>query len=270
MNDTVICIEAASASAGGCVLVDMLTLSVQRGERIAIVGQNGAGKSSLLKLIAGSLQPANGRVEVLGQTLHEARSGTARRWLQSQTGQIFQGLHLVQRLSALDNVLLGSLGRNRSWRTWLRLFPDADVLRARNALATVGLSTKADVRVDRLSGGERQKVAIARALLQDPQLLLADEPTAALDPAASTDIATTLAAIAIAQRITMVSVLHDVALLGVLADRVIGLRRGRLVFDLPVGRVDAALLSKLYDDAGLPGDHHDVADAVHTLRGLIV
>lgn len=248
MSAVVIRIDGAGARAGQVVLVNEATLVVQRGERIAIVGPNGAGKSSLLRLIAGVLAPSQGRIEVLGQALHAARPGKPDRQFQAQVGQVFQGLHLVQRLTALDNVLLGSLARNPSWLTWARVFPRAEVERANAALETVGLTGKASMRVDRLSGGERQKVAIARMLLQDPQLILADEPTAALDPSAATGIARLLASIATTQGITMVSVLHDPSLLPLIANRVIGMRSGRIMFDLAAAAVDDLILEDLYRD----------------------
>jgi phosphonate transport system ATP-binding protein len=126
-----------------------------------------------------------------------------RRDFQSKVGQVLQGLHLVQRLTVIENVLLRSLVRNRSWLTWARIFPSREIMRAEAALQAVGLIGKAGMRVDRLSGGERQKTGIARMLMQAPQLILADEPTAALDPLASSDIAAMLVTVARQQGMTL-------------------------------------------------------------------
>lgn len=241
-----VCIASVSASIGDLHLIDDIVLSIAHGERVAIIGQNGAGKSSLLRLIAGSLRPSCGVIEVLGHRLDDLRSRRAIRDFQGKVGQVFQGLHLVQRLTVIENVLLGSLARNRSWLTWARIFPSAEVERAHAALKTVGLEGKAAMRVDRLSGGERQKAAIARMLMQAPQLILADEPTAALDPAASADIAMMLTALARQEGMTLVSVVHDPGLLYLIADRVLGMRQGRIVFDLRVTDLDSDVLSALY------------------------
>jgi phosphonate transport system ATP-binding protein len=245
-------IVSVTASIEDRCLVDNIVLSIVHGERVAIIGQNGAGKSSLLKLIAGSLRPSCGAIDVLGHRLDDSRSRREIRDFQSKVGQVFQGLHLVQRLTVIENVLLGSLARNRSWLTWVRIFPSAEVERAQAALKAVGLAGKAAMRVDRLSGGERQKAAIARMLMQAPQLILADEPTAALDPAASFDVAVMLAALARQEGMTLVSVVHDPGLLHLIADRVLGMRQGRIVFDLPVNDVDGNILNLLYRDAGQP------------------
>jgi phosphonate transport system ATP-binding protein len=246
MTEAAVTLSSVTASIGQRILVDRAALSIAHGERIAIIGRNGAGKSSLLKLIAGTLRPSRGAVEVLGHRVDCLRSARERRAFQSKVGQVFQGLHLVQRLTVLENVLLGSLARNRSWLTWARIFPADEVTRAEAALRTVGMGGKEDMRVDRLSGGERQKTAIARMLMQAPQLILADEPTAALDPAASSDIATMLASLATQQRSTLVSVIHDPGLLHLIAGRAIGMRDGRIVFDLPVRDVDDKVLEQLY------------------------
>ncbi len=163
-----------------------------------------------------------------------------------------QGLHLVQRLSALENVLIGALARVPGWRSWLRLYPRTEVAAAEVALLRVGLSGHARRRADQLSGGERQKLAIARMLLQRPRLILADEPTASLDPAAADEICRLLGAAA--GGATLVSVVHNPALLPLLAERVIGLKDGRIAFDLPIGQVDDARLAALYQAAPARAD----------------
>jgi phosphonate transport system ATP-binding protein len=242
-----------------CALGDKLTLElhglrVHHGERIAIIGPNGAGKSSLLRVLSGFVRPTRGLVTVLDRQL--AAPGGELRKLRCEIGQVHQGLHLVQRLSAVDNVLIGALGRLSGWRTWARCYRAVDIDEAEASLRKVGLRDKAQTRVDRLSGGERQKVAIARMLMQRPRLILADEPTAALDPQAATEVCILLAAAA--QGATLVSVVHNPLLLPFLADRVIGLRQGRIAFDLPVAQVGAPELARLY------GRHQVVAAAGDT------
>lgn len=226
--------------AGQQRLLEIADLCIANGERVAIIGPNGAGKSSLLRLVGGLLQPQQGRVEVLGQTLTPRAPGS----LRQQIGHIMQGLHLVPRLDALENVLIGALARVPGWRSYLRLFPAHEVRAAEQALHEVGMLARAHVRSDRLSGGERQKVAIARLLIQGPRLILADEPTAALDPAASSDVCRLL--VQAAQKAALICVVHNPTLLPLLAQRVIGLKQGRIAFDLPLTALSEAHLSRLY------------------------
>ncbi|MBK6637623.1 MAG: ATP-binding cassette domain-containing protein [Rhodocyclaceae bacterium] len=239
-GDTAIRLAGVRCVLGRTLTLNIDTLHVTRGERIAIIGPNGAGKSSLLRLISGFLPLGAGTVEVLGQR----PTGKAIRPLRCRIGQVLQGLHLVQRLSALDNVLIGALGRRSGWRTWLRWYGADDIAEAESALTRVGLSSKIDCRVDALSGGERQRVAIARMLMQQPELILADEPTAALDPQAAKEACTLLADTASGK--TLVSIVHNPDLLPLLADRVIGVRHGRILFDLPVSVLNESHLGDLY------------------------
>ena len=183
----VIELRGVRCTAGGRTLLAIDSLAITAGERVAIVGHNGAGKSTLLKLLSGFVTRGDGVVSVLGQRLPPP-SATDLRTLRRDVGQVMQGLHLVARLSALDNVLVGCLGRVDGWRSWTRFFPADEVAAARQALHAVGIGDRCATRADRLSGGERQKVAIARLLLQRPRLILADEPTAALDPAAAGEV----------------------------------------------------------------------------------
>jgi phosphonate transport system ATP-binding protein len=219
-------------------------LQISLGERIAIVGHNGAGKSTLLRLLSGFATPASGRVEVLGRVLDTPLPARSLRALRCEVGQIMQNLHPVERLSVLENVLIGCLGRVRGWRGWTRCYPLGEVQAAESALREVGLLQRAATRADALSGGERQKVAIARLLMQRPRLILADEPTAALDPAAAREVCQLLVKASAAA--TLVSVVHSPALLPLLADRVIGMKNGGIAFDLPVAAVDSAGLDALY------------------------
>lgn len=248
MISPVIRLHQVVAYAGERAILDSVSLEVRPGERLAIIGRNGAGKSSLLKLLTGKITPSYGKAQVLQWELDGRLSHRDRMALHAQVGQVFQGLHLVQRLTALENVLLGSLGRNTSWLTWARIFPRQEVLLAMSLLERAGLVGKAHVRTDRLSGGERQKVAISRMLMQRPRLILADEPTAALDPVASAEVAALLSSLTQNRQSTLISVVHDPGLLPILADRVIGLRQGRIVFDLPVEELGDDKLNMLYRD----------------------
>jgi phosphonate transport system ATP-binding protein len=235
---------------GGRSVLHIERLHIAAGERVALIGPNGAGKSTLLRVLSGFVTPSAGRVCVLGRELPMHHAAELRA-LRTDIAQVLQGIHLVARLSARDNVLIGSLGRRRGWRTWLRYPAPADIARAHAALAQVGMSERADTRADALSGGERQKIAMARLLMQDAALILADEPTAALDPNAAREACEWLLAAAQSpthQRVTLVSVVHSPALLPLLAERVIGLRAGRVVLDAPLAQVSEAQLARLYGE----------------------
>ncbi len=247
MAAAVVDIEALRCEVAGRTTLAVPRLTLHAGERVALVGPNGAGKSTLLRTLSGFAVPAAGRVAVLGCRLGAGLPRGALRQLRSDVGQVMQGLHLVQRLSVLDNVLIGALARRPGWRSWVRWHTSDVVGEATQALAAVGLAHRADERADRLSGGERQKVAIARMLMQRPRLILADEPTASLDPAAAHEVCDLLVRAATAvPGATLVTVVHAPALLPRLADRVVGLRHGQVAFDLPLAAVDEPTLAALY------------------------
>jgi len=249
-SSAVISLQAVTCVAEGRALLDINELSITEGERIAIVGHNGAGKSTLLRLLSGFMRPAHGTLEVLGHALAGPMPATELRALRQKVGQVLQGLHLVARLSALENVLIGGLGRVRGWRGWTRCYPAHETELAAQALQAVALLDRAHTRTDRLSGGEKQKVAIARLLMQRPRLkqrprlILADEPTAALDPSAAAEVCQLL--VEAARQATLISVVHNPVLLPLLAGRVIGLRQGRIAFDLPLNDLDHQELANLY------------------------
>jgi phosphonate transport system ATP-binding protein len=246
----VVQLEQVQVQVKGRTLLQIEKLAIEHGERVAILGPNGAGKSTLLRLLGGHFvvgtagARVSGRVQVLGQRLDSLPSGPELRHLRAQVGQVMQGLHLVARLSALDNALIGALPRVSGWRSWVRHYPPHEHARAQAALQAVGIAPRAMVRADRLSGGERQKVAIARLLMQHPQLILADEPTAALDPAAAQDICHLLAQAA--DGATLISVVHQPTLLPLLAKRVLGIAGGRLQFDLALADLSEERLALLY------------------------
>ncbi|MGA9396146.1 MAG: ATP-binding cassette domain-containing protein [Azonexus sp.] len=239
-----ITLESVRCTAAGRTLLDIERLTVRHGERVAIIGHNGAGKSTLLRLLSGFLTPAHGQAYVLGHDLSRPLPAVELRALRVELGQVLQGLHLVARLSALDNVLIGSLGRVTGWRSWIRCHAAPELARAGSALEAVGLLPCAATRADRLSGGERQKVAIARLLMQEPKLILADEPTAALDPSATAEVCRLLRQAA--AEATLITVIHTPSLLPLLAERVIGLKEGKIAFDLPIAAVDDQKLADLY------------------------
>ena len=246
----VVCLKDVQVVVGNRVLLDVPRLAVEPGDRVAIVGPNGAGKSTLLKVIGALVEANQGRVEVLGRSLGPGDEAADRRALRRDTGLLMQGLHLVPRLSARENVLIGALARLRgaqAVRSWCRWYPRDLVAEADAALAALGLGDRGDTRADRLSGGERQKVALARLQLQRPRLLLADEPTSALDPAATREVCHALCAVAAAPGRTLLTVVHDLELLPLLATRVIGMAEGRVRWDRPLGEVTPSLLQALYE-----------------------
>ena len=222
-------------SVAGRPLLHDVTLAVTTGECVALVGHNGAGKSTLLRALSGFCDVTGGSLQVHGMNLAGRRNGAAGlRRLRSGIAQVHQGLHLIDRLSVLDNVLVGAAARCASPLTWLHRWPAEARSEAHAALARVGMDWAANRRTDSLSGGERQKVAIARALQQRAPILLADEPTASLDVQAADAVLDLLASVARERGSTLICVLHDLQRVPRIATRAIGLRRGRVVADLVV------------------------------------
>lgn len=222
------------------------SLAFMPGEFTVLLGASGAGKSTLLRALNGLTHATAGRViaEGGGDIAVPAHLRAHRR----RTGMVFQQHHLIGRQSVLDNVLVGRLGYHHAWRTLL-LASRAEKELALAALERVGLLDEALRRADQLSGGQQQRVGIARALVQQPRLLLADEPVASLDPATAQRLMFLLQSICRADGLTLVVSLHQVELARQFADRIVGLRAGTVVFDGPPAALDAATALHLYGDA---------------------
>jgi len=230
-------------SYGRVVAVGPLSLTVPVGQSVALVGPSGAGKTTLLRLLAGQLRPTRGQVVVGGRDLHRP---LGRRELPRLVGLLPQRLDLVPQLSVKHNVQAGALGRWGLLRALAALLLPVEHPPARTAVERMGLADRFLDRVADLSGGEQQRVALARLLVQDPSLVLADEPVAALDPARAEQLLDLLRATAREGDRTLVASLHDPDLARRHVDRVIGLRAGRVLFDLPPPRVTPDLLAELY------------------------
>lgn len=233
---------------GGRRAVDCITLQVRPGERVALVGPSGAGKSTLLRLCNGTVVPSSGRLRVLGEDPARLPAGRLRA-LRRRIGAVHQQLHLIGPLRAVHNVNAGHLGRWGRWRALRSLVSPLQVDQARDALARVGIAGHLYSRTDRLSGGEQQRVALARVLVQDPDLVLADEPVSSLDPARADEVMRLLCGLMeeTHRRRTLVVSLHDFDLAVRHCDRVVGLRHGRVVLDLPADEVDDRARERLYD-----------------------
>ncbi|MBL7200976.1 MAG: phosphonate ABC transporter ATP-binding protein [Anaerolineae bacterium] len=214
----------------GTVALKNVTFEVQDGEFLAVIGLSGSGKSTLLRCINRLIDPTGGRVLWNGVDTTAAQ-GAELRHIRRQIGMIFQQFNLVKRSSVLTNVLSGRLGYAHSWWSLVHRFSPDDRQRAVAALERVGISEKADNRADQLSGGQQQRVGIARALMQEPQLLLADEPVASLDPVLAHSILQYLELLNRQDEITVLCSLHFLDLVHRYASRVVGLKDGELVFD---------------------------------------
>lgn len=230
-------------------VLDGVSLSVWPGELVAVLGANGSGKSTMLRCVARLQDPTSGSVTVAGSDL-AALSGRALRERRRHVAMIFQHGHLVARRSAVANVACGSLGRTRGTRIAAGGLPMDELRNGLACLERVNMAHLAGRRADSLSGGEAQRVAIARALHQRPQALMADEPVASLDPEAAESVMALLRALATEDGLGVLCVLHQPDLALRFADRVVGLKDGRIAFDRPVDRVDDTAVRALYQDEG--------------------
>ena len=218
-------------------------LDVPKGQVLALIGPSGAGKSTLIRCINRLVEPTSGKVW-LGDVELTSLGGAGLRRERRHMGMIFQEYALVERLTVMENVLSGRLGYVGFWRSFLRRFPQPDVDEAFRLLDRVGLLAMADKRADELSGGQRQRVGIARALIQDPALLLVDEPTASLDPKTSRQIMRLICELCAERGLAAIINIHDVALAQMFVSRVVGLRAGAVEFDgLPDGLTPDVLTS---------------------------
>ena len=220
-------------------------LTVEAGEFVVIIGRSGAGKTTFLRSINRLVEPTAGTVQVAGQPVTGTDPARLRR-VRRQIGMIFQQFNLVRRASVLENVLAGRLGYTPTWSSLLGRFPARDRAMALDCLDQVGLRALATRRADTLSGGEQQRVAIARALAQLPSVILADEPTASLDPGLASSIMDILRRINVDRGLTLVVSQHQLETALAYASRVVGFRRGRVVFDGPPSAVTPAVASALY------------------------
>lgn len=224
-----------------------VSFSLPQGQVVGLIGPSGAGKSTLIRCINRLVAPTTGSVKLNGIELTTLNARDLRK-ARRRIGMIFQEYALVERLSVMENVLSGRLGYVPFWRSFTRRFPGHDIARAFQLLDRVGLAQHADKRADALSGGQRQRVGIARALEQDPELLLVDEPTASLDPRTSRQIMRLITEICRESGLPAIVNIHDVVLAQAFTDRIIGLRAGRIVFDGPPSALSHDVLTTIYGE----------------------
>jgi phosphonate transport system ATP-binding protein len=211
----------------------------------AVIGPSGTGKSTLIRCINRLVEPTKGEITLDGHRLTGIR-GRELRLARRRIGMVFQEYNLVERLSVMENVLSGRLGYVPLWRAWLRKYPAEDIARAFELLDAVGLPDHATRRADALSGGQRQRVGIARALMQRPALLLADEPTSSLDPKTAVEVMELLARLTGAVGVPVVVNIHNVELAKRFATRIIGMESGTVVFDGPPEALQPHHLRQIY------------------------
>ena len=224
-----------------------VSLEIPKGQVLALIGPSGAGKSTLIRCINRLVEPTSGEVWLDGVELTHLGSAALRRQ-RRRMGMIFQEYALVERLTVMDNVLSGRLGYVGFWRSFTRRFPQSDVDEAFRLLDRVGLLDMADKRADELSGGQRQRVGICRALIQNPALLLVDEPTASLDPKTSRQIMRLICELCAERGLATIINIHDVALAQMFVQRVIGLRLGAIEFDGPPEGLTPDVLTTIYGE----------------------
>jgi phosphonate transport system ATP-binding protein len=241
---------------GGVPVLRGVSFKLEKGEFVGVIGLSGAGKSSLLRCVNRLVEASAGEIRVPKELLNHGaadapvdvlkldRAGL--RQLRRRIGMIFQQFNLAKRLSVIENVLAGGLGYQPSFRSTLRIFSQEERRQALINLERVGLLQYAYKRADELSGGEQQRVAIARTLMQQPAFILADEPVSSLDPKLSRVVLDILKRVCREDGITALVSLHTLELTREYADRVIGLKQGRIVFDGPTSELTAAAVDAIY------------------------
>ena len=229
----------------GDLALNSVDLEVQKGQVMALIGPSGAGKSTLIRCVNRLVESTSGEIWFNGENIVKMRSGKLRRARRSM-GMIFQEFALVERLTVMENVLSGRLGYVGFWRSYLRKFPQNDIKDAFRLLEKVGLDTMANKRADELSGGQRQRVGIARALIQNPDILLVDEPTASLDPKTSRQIMRLITELCEENQLGAIINIHDVALAQMFSERIVGLREGSIVYDGSPDDLKPDVLTEIY------------------------
>jgi phosphonate transport system ATP-binding protein len=227
------------------IAVNGINLSVESGERVALIGPSGAGKTTLFRMLNCTLRPTSGTIWINGEetgSLHGSKLREVRR----RIGTIYQQHNLVPRLKVIHNVLSGQLGRWSLVRSLASLIRPSDMELAHRALSQVGIAEKLLSRTDELSGGQQQRVAIARVLVQDPQVILADEPVSSVDPSLALSIVKLLIDISRITSKTLLINLHSIDLALAYFPRVVGIKKGAALFDLPPDKVSETMLEDLY------------------------
>ena len=229
------------------VALDDISVHIPEGEFVVVLGPSGAGKSTLLRILNGLTPPTEGEVRIGDRPVGGARS---------EVGMVFQMHYLIESMSAYRNALTGALGRTSYVRSLVSAYSTEDKVAALEALDTVGLLSSAQQRAGSMSGGQKQRVGIARALVQNPSLLLADEPVASLDPKAASDVMGYMKSAAKERELTTIASLHQVNLAREFGDRFIGIRGGRVIFDgtreeLTMDAVDAIYYDEDVDDESI-------------------
>jgi len=232
-------------SRSGPEILKGISFNVEQDDFFAIIGPSGAGKSTLIRCINRLVEPDSGTVILNGKNITKAGKRELRK-ARRNMGMIFQEFNLVERMSVMDNVLSGRLGYIGNVRSLLRLYPKSDIQKALELLERVGLGDFVDRRADALSGGQRQRVGIARALIQQPQLLLVDEPTSSLDPKISREVMGMIKNMSKEVGVPVLCNIHDIQLALDFSNKVIGLQDGIKKFEGPTNEVDKSTLEKIY------------------------
>lgn len=243
---------------GSTLALDIESLAIAAGERVFVLGHSGSGKTTLARLIKGRLRPSTGTVRVLGRDPASVRD---RRRRQRRVAMIDQEYFLVPRLTAVDNVLHGALGRVAPWMSFFSIYPRAEWKKAESILAEVELDGFGHRRVETLSGGQKQRTAIARALMQEADIILADEPVSALDPELAEDALELLVACVARREVTLLVDLHQPELARRYATRFLGLAHGRLVYDGPPEGFTEEIAELVY--RGRPHSSHEIQEVDH-------
>ena len=224
-----------------------VSMTVGDDEVVALIGPSGAGKSTLIRCINRLIEPTSGTIKVNGTDVCTLK-GKDLRLQRRKIGMIFQEYALVDRLTVMENVLSGQLGYTGFWKSAFRKFPPETIKTAYQLLDRVGLRDYVDSRADQLSGGQRQRVGIARALIQNPDLLLVDEPTASLDPKTSRQVMRLIIELVEERNLSCIINIHDVVLAKQFCERIMGLQDGRLVFDGKSEELDLDVLNTIYGE----------------------
>ena len=231
----------------GDLALQGVDLEIPDGQVLALIGPSGAGKSTLIRCVNRLVEPTDGSATLNEENLTKLSSRALRR-ARRRMGMIFQEYALVERLTVMENVLSGRLGYVGFWRSYFRRFPKDDVREAFRLLDRVGLLEMADKRADELSGGQRQRVGICRALIQNPDLLLVDEPTASLDPKTSRQIMRLINELCAERGLTAIINIHDVLLAQMFSQRIVGLALGKIVYDGSPEGLTPEVLTQIYGE----------------------